>query len=234
VTSTLLILRPQPGAEETARRTALRGFRAIVTPLFTVRPEGWNAPSPDGFDAVLLTSANAARHGGASLAAYRDLPLYAVGKATGAAARAIGFRDVREGAQDAAALFAVAAGDGRRRLLHLAGRDHITLPQAGVEVTTRVVYAADAAAVLPDEAGVALTGGAIALLHSPRAARLFRTLAESAGLALALARIAAISPAAMAAARGGWAAAEIASAPSDAALLDAALRLCDQRARKGG
>lgn len=230
----LLILRPQPGAGQTAARAAARGIETITAPLFSVRPLPWDKPSADDFDAVLLTSANAARLGGAGLGAYRHLPLYAVGAATAAAGRELGFTDVRAGGSDATALVALAAADGRRRLLHFAGRENHTPDVAGISITPRIVYAADAAATLPPVALAAMSNGAVALLHSPRAATLFRTLAEAAGFTPASLRIAAISPAALVAAGDGWAESASAAMPTDTALLDAALRLCDQRAREDG
>ena len=58
----MLILRPQPGADETAARARTLGLEPVVAPLFTIRPLAWEPPDPAEFDAVLLTSANAARH----------------------------------------------------------------------------------------------------------------------------------------------------------------------------
>jgi uroporphyrinogen-III synthase len=234
VSPSLLILRPEPGASETAARAAALGITTAVAPLFRIVPLAWEAPPASEFDAVLLTSANAVRHGGAALGTYRDLPVYSVGAATAAAARAIGFRDVHAGGSDAEALVAHVVADRRERLLHLAGREHRAIAHPEATVATRIVYADEPLSVLPDGARSALAGGAIALLHSPRAAHLFRTLAEAAGFAPATLRIAAISPAAQAAAGDGWAAARAAAVPTDAALLDTALRLCDQRAREEG
>ena len=85
MTATLLVLRPEPGASATAARIAARGVDAVVSPLFEVRPLPWEAPPPEDFDALLLTSAQAARHGGTALGQYHSLPLYAVGAATAAA-----------------------------------------------------------------------------------------------------------------------------------------------------
>ena len=60
----VLVLRPEPGAGETAARARALGLEPIVAPLFAVRPIAWAAPDPAAYDAVMLTSANAARHGG--------------------------------------------------------------------------------------------------------------------------------------------------------------------------
>lgn len=221
MTARLLILRPHPGADATAARAAALGFGSVVAPLFTVAPVAWAAPDPAIYDAVMMTSANAARHGGTALAAYRMLPLYAVGAATAAAARDAGFTDIRAGRHGAAALFEQARGDGATRLLHFAGADHSAL-DAG-EVARVIVYAA--VERVDPLADLAIDDGMIALLHSPRAAaRLAALLPAEARARL---RIAAISPAAARAAGTGWRAVSIAESPADPALLAAAARLCD-------
>ena len=70
----VLILRPQPGADESAARARALGLDPVVAPLFTVRPLAWEAPNPADFDAVMMTSANAARFGGDGLTPFIDLP----------------------------------------------------------------------------------------------------------------------------------------------------------------
>lgn len=213
----VLVLRPQPGADRTAARAAALGLKPVVAPLFTVSPIAWEAPRGT-FDAILFTSAHAARCAGAQT----GLPCYAVGEATAAAARAAGFDDVRTGPSDGAAAAAMMAEDGIRRALHLCARDHVPVAAPKVAVERRVVYSADAVAGLPAEARAALDRGALALLHSPRAAATFAALVERRDTV----RLAAISPAAAAAAGDGWASVSAAAAPRDEALLELALRLC--------
>jgi uroporphyrinogen-III synthase len=227
VSRALLVLRPEPGASATAARAAALGLTPVVAPLFSVAPLPWSAPPPSSFDALLLTSANAVRHGGPQLARYAALPVYAVGAGTAAAAQAAGLTNVIAGDSDGAAMVARAAGDGVRRLLHLSGREHRASEHEGVTVERRIVYAAHAADALPDAAHAALAAGAVALLHSPRAAATFRALVIAAGLAPRAIRIAAISPAALAAAGDGWEASAGAASVGDDALLAAAARLCD-------
>ena len=215
----VLILRPQPGADESAGRARALGLEPVVAPLFTVRPLPWDLP--DGpFDALLLTSANGARHGPRPQLAH--LPCYAVGEATAEAARAAGAREVIAGPSDGAAAAALMAAAGAARALHLCGRDHVALAHPHVLVERRVVYAAEAAATLSGEARRAVEGGALALLHSPRAASRFASLLPNrAGV-----RIAAISQAAADAAGSGWAEVHVAARPRDQALLELAARLC--------
>jgi uroporphyrinogen-III synthase len=217
--STVLILRPQPGADETAERARALGLEPVVAPLFTVRAMEWEMPE-GRFDALLLTSANGARHGLSPELA--SLPCYAVGDATAEAARAAGTRVVVAGPSDGAAAVALMAEAGVTCALHLCGRDHIALTHHRVSVERRIVYAAEAAEVLPPGAQRALDKGAVALLHSPRAAALLVSLVPD----RAHLRIAAISPAAAAAAGTRWAQVHIASAPRDQALLELAVRLC--------
>ncbi|USI74279.1 uroporphyrinogen-III synthase [Sphingomonas morindae] len=213
----VLVLRPAPGAEETARAAEALGLAPVVAPLFTVRPIAWTPP-PAPPEAILMTSANAAREGGAALAAYRALPVYAVGAATAEAARAAGFSRIIAGEAGIEAIVARAEAEGVTRLLHLAGREH---RPARAEV--RIVYAADAVETLPEAARQALPQ-AVALLHSPRAAARFAALVESRGDVA----VAAISARALAAAGPGWRATAIAARPTDRALLAAAAKLCDQ------
>jgi uroporphyrinogen-III synthase len=222
----LLILRPEPGASATAARAAALGWQTIQAPLFRVAAMDW-APPHSTFDAVMMTSANAARLAGAGLAKFVHLPLYAVGRATADTARAAGFVDVRIGTGDAEALLADAASDGAGTLLHLAGREHRPVARAGMIIERHIVYGADPVDRLPDAAAQALADGAIALLHSPRAATLFAMLTDATALSRRAIRIAAISLAARDAAGAGWAAALAAACPDDDALLAAAARLCE-------
>ena len=62
----LLVLRPEPGASATAERACGRGLDAVVISLFAIEAIEWVAPDPGGFDALLLTSANAVRFGWAN------------------------------------------------------------------------------------------------------------------------------------------------------------------------
>jgi uroporphyrinogen-III synthase len=215
----VLILRPQPGADESAMRARALGLEPIVAPLFTLRALAWQPPDPARFDAVLLTSANAARLGGDGLTAFLALPCYAVGEHSAEAARAAGFADVRTGPSDGAALVALARSEGAEALLHLGGREHIALDR----VSHVTVYAAEASGALPADAGDALV-----LFHSPRAAAAFAALA---GRRRGAIRIAAISAQTAAAAGEGWRSVAIAAAPRDQALLELAAKLCQTERR---
>ena len=219
----VLILRPQPGADETAVRAQALGLTPIVAPLFTVRPLEWEAPDPAGFDAVMLTSANAARHGGDGMASFFGLPCYALGEASAAAAREAGFADIRNGPSDGMALLEMMAADGVRTAFHPCGQDRLALALAGVRLADVPVYAAEAVRRLPPEAEAALREGAVALVHSPRAAGLFARLYDG---DRALVSLAAISDGAAAATGDGWRSVSVAPRPRDQALLELAAKLC--------
>jgi uroporphyrinogen-III synthase len=60
----LLIIRPQPGADATAHRLRAAGYEPILMPLFSIEVLPMQRRSADGYDALLLTSGNAARAAG--------------------------------------------------------------------------------------------------------------------------------------------------------------------------
>lgn len=222
MTARALVLRPSPGAERTAERLRRLGVAVELCPLFAVAPVAWTPPDPGRFDALILTSANAARVGGAGLTRFRSLPVFAVGAATAAAAREVGFHVAGSGDDDAVAAVRAARDGGHARLLHLAGRERIALP--GVEQVT--VYASDPVPVTADT--VRGWADAVALLHSARAARRFAELVDEHGAGRSRIAIAALSPAVDGAAGGGWGRRAIAARPDDALLTVLARELIDQ------
>jgi len=218
----VLILRPRPGADETAARARALGLEPVVAPLFAVRPLPWTPPDAAGFDAVMLTSASAARQAGDGLTPFAARPCYAVGEATAAAAAEAGFADIRIGPDAGAALLQMMVEDGVRSAFHACGEDHLELTHPGVSILRVPVYAAEACHSLPPEGAAALARGALALLHSPRAAALLAALArDPSTIALA-----AISTRTARAAGEGWASVSIAPRPRDEALLELAAKLC--------
>jgi uroporphyrinogen-III synthase len=215
VTRPVVVLRPEPGNGQTAARLAALGLEVVRLPLFAVAPVDWTPPTPDTADAILVTSANAIRHGGTGLDALTALPVVAVGEATARTARASGFTVSIVGDRDAGAAADAARAAGFGRLLHLGGRDRVTVADASV-----VVYASDPTAVSPDAID-ALTGS-IALLHSARAARRFADLRQAGRSSI---RIAALSLSVAAAAGRGWESVAAAEHPTDAAVVALAATL---------
>lgn len=218
-----LILRPEPGAGETARRARALGLEPIVAPLFEVRPIAWSAPVPAAYDAVMLTSANAARRGGDPLSPFLTLPCWAVGEASAEAALARGFVDVRTGPGDGAALLGIMVEAGVRTVFHPCGVDHLPLDHPPLRIDRIAVYDAQAARSLSPATLTALDADALALLHSPRAAHLFASLL---GARRAEVRIAVLSEAVAQAAGKGWRSVAVAETSRDAALLELAAKLC--------
>ncbi|MGE0179934.1 MAG: uroporphyrinogen-III synthase [Sphingomonas sp.] len=228
MSSPVLVLRPQPGAEQTAVRARNLRLDPVVAPLFTIRALPWVPPAVADFDAVMLTSANAAREGGAHLSRFAGLPCYAVGEATAAAAHEAGFDDLRIGPEDGIALLLGMQADGVARALHLCGVDHVTLEPAEIQITRIPVYEAAAVSALPPAAEGALARNAFALLHSPRAARLFGSLVHDRSPI----RIAAISQRTARAAGRGWRQMSVAARPRDEALLELVAELCQTGAQE--
>jgi uroporphyrinogen-III synthase len=216
----LVLLRPQPGADATAVRARAAGFYPVIAPLFVIEPVEWTVPEQT-FDAVMITSANAIRHGGAKLSALVDLPVLAVGTASTDAARQAGFAVAIIGDTDASALLAMAKEAGFRDIIWLAGADHVPVdPDWADQVTIQTVYRAQAiepAARLIEH----LNADAVVALHSPRAARHFAEHCDQAGIDRAAVYLVALSPAVADAAGYGWHNIAVAAAPNDAALLSA-------------
>src|SRR5947207_15010339 len=88
-----LVTRPRGESAELAEALGRRGIDALIEPLLAI--EYRDAPSPDfsAVQAVLVTSGNGVR-ALARLTGERTVPLFAVGAASAAAARAAGFAHV--------------------------------------------------------------------------------------------------------------------------------------------
>jgi uroporphyrinogen-III synthase len=218
----ILVLRPEPGASETVRRLRDSGLEAISVPLFVVQPLEWELPDPARFDALLLTSANAVRHGGEQLVKLRGLPVHAVGEATAKAAREAGFDISSSG--DAGVDRLLGSIDQELRLLHLCGTDRREPAGARQQITAVAVY--QATPVGQPDLGSAR--GSVALIHSPRAGTRFGELIGASDRPTIA--VAAISDAAAQAVGDGWKACEAAAQPNEEALLALAARLCQKSA----
>jgi uroporphyrinogen-III synthase len=191
----LLVTRPEPDALKLRAALEEHGHEATVEPLLSV---SWDDPEPfdlDGVQALIATSRNGLR----ALKAHplraeaRKLPLFAVGRATAAEARAQGFEIVLTGAGTAAELVThiVSVSDpSAGLLLHLAGDTLAAdlrreLEQHGFRVLQPVVYRMRAATALTEETVEQLAFGEIegVILMSPRTATIYATLIRKQGLA---------------------------------------------------
>jgi len=186
----ILLTRPLQDGLALKSRLEAKGCTVTLAPLMTI--EYRSAPvSLDGVQTIFFTSANGVR-AFARLSPERDLPVYAVGQATGAEAERSGFTAIHISGGDAIALARDAiAGlnpDGGT-LLHIAGT--VTkgdlggqLERAGFTYRKQELYAAEPVSHLPADAREGLKAGAFdaALFYSPRTARLFRARVAEAGL----------------------------------------------------
>lgn len=227
--ATVLVTRPEPGAAQTAALVAEHGLRPVIAPALCITRRKLPLPGKAALQATLITSPQAIPALPLSL---RRLPLFAVGDATAARARAGGFGTVESAAADASALAALAAsrcdptagalllavGAGQGTALASRLREH------GFRLYRRVAYVARPAKGLPEAAKAALTSGevACALFFSPHTARAFTRLVQRAGVAALLAEVEALAMSeAVAASLGGlpWRGVRVAVQPNQTALL---------------
>ena len=218
----LVILRPEPGASATARSAGRMGLEAVVIPLFAVEPIDWQPPDPAGFDAMLVTSANAIRRGGSGLDRLRALTVHCVGEATARDALNAGFQVGTVGTSGVGQL--LESLPHGLSLLHLCGVDRIEPARPAQSITAIPVYG-----VVEIPAGVRFgeIEGSVVALHSPRAACVFARRVDGARLERSTIAVAAISAQTATSAGNGWNRVEVAPEPSDSAILAIAARLCN-------
>jgi uroporphyrinogen-III synthase len=224
----LLALRPQPGLAATLEKASALGLAITGCALSEIRPVAWDCPDPARYDGLLIGSANAILHGGESLAHLTAKPVYAVGEATAAAARAAGFTVAMvgsgglQGVLDAIPTF----GTGPMHLLRIAGEERIVLaPPPGVTFDEVIAYRSEALPLDP-ALPVLTSGAALVLLHSAATARHFAAECDRLGLAREGIALAALGPRIAAAAGEGWAAVHCAATPDEASLMQLAFDLC--------
>ena len=228
MTCNLLILRPIDGALQTERRAKDLGLTAMVDPLFKVESIAWSCPAAENFDALLLTSANALRYGGAQLVDYLSLPVLAVGEKTAAKAEKTGFRVVKTGAAGARELLGEVELEPYRSILWLAGEQHAELMVEGRHLETVPVYRSRAIP-LGEQASASLADETAILLHSARAARHFVSELDRLQLPKSKHHVLAFSKNVAEAAGQGWKSVQTARHPDDDALLFLASALCRSR-----
>ena len=215
----ILVIRPQPGAEATAKRVRAAGLEPVVIPLFAIEPLAAHSFVPSEFDALLLTSGNAVRAAKDAILGCGGLPVYAVGSATAAALEHIGVQAGYVGNEGVDQLLTVAESGGHKRLVWLAGEDRSDpeLPE-NIELTVIIVYRSAALPLPPDFARIVLDCDAV-MLHSARAATHFAQLCDELEIPRQLVRIAAFSRTVADNAGKGWADIIVAPAPNDTLLL---------------
>lgn len=215
----LLIIRPQPGADATAKRVRDAGFEPIIMPLFAIEPLPYQPITPERYDAVLLTSGNGVRAAGDVLAHLGSLPFYTVGAATARALTKASLDPGFVGTGGVDALLLKAQENGHRNLIWLAGEDYSEpiLP-ADMALDIRFVYRS-VAVPMPPYFVKALRQADAVMLHSSRAAQYFASLCDNANVARGDITLATFSQNIADGAGEGWANTIVAAVPNDAALL---------------
>jgi uroporphyrinogen-III synthase len=203
----VLVTRPQADAAPLVAALEARGHETLLQPLLTIEPV---QPAPEfdleGVQALLFTSANGLRSF-AALSPRRDLPVFAVGDASGAAARAAGFARVESAGgdvEDLARLVIARLDPAAGAVFHgagasLAGDLKGALEDAGFAVRRAVLYNARPAETFAEDVRAALAAGSLDAIafFSPRTAGTFARLVEQHGLeaACATCRAVCLSPA---------------------------------------
>src|SRR5436190_16277907 len=194
----VLVTRPSPDDEMTAKALRARGFEVLRAPMLRFEPVPFRDDADAAYGAVIVTSANALR----AIAPYivdsrlLKLPLFTVGENTAAAARDAGFGEVVASKGDAGALRDLVLARAKSKqlkkastLLYLAGADLARdlsgeLGEKGFTVVTHTTYRMVPASHLPREVCDAFVANRIeAVLHySRRSARAFLDAARSGGV----------------------------------------------------
>lgn len=189
----LMVTRPRPDADAQADALRRGGHEVLVEPLLRVEFLASVELPLEGVQALIATSRNGLRAltQNAALARTGLPPLFAVGGATAAYARELGFTDITEGAGSAAALARLIArrcdpADGP--LLHLAGERlafdlEAALP--GFDLRQPVLYRTVRSEALSAAAREAIATGALdgVVLMSLETARAWAALVQAADLA---------------------------------------------------
>ena len=188
----VLITRPRFDADELAARLHALGHSTFIEPLIEIDTREGPPLDLNGVQALLLTSANGAR-AAAMRTNERAVQVLAVGPATAAKARELGFLKVceskGEGVEGLADHVRVTLTPTKGALLHptgtvTAGDLQASLQSAGFVVRKEVIYEARAPEALSG-ALIAELGAqsiAAAMFFSPRTAALFASLITTTGL----------------------------------------------------
>jgi uroporphyrinogen-III synthase len=189
----ILVTRPEPDGERTAQKLHARGCDVLLGPILRIRHLEEADLGAGPWDAVAMTSANAAhaieRH--SRRLEVTRLPVMTVGRRTAEAARAVGFTDIASANGNEQALAHLIGGNVGRgnKILYLAGEDRAgdlatAVAPHGVRVETVVVYRAVPADRLPEPATAALRAGEVSgVLHfSRRSAVIYLDCARAAGV----------------------------------------------------
>ena len=224
----VLAIRPEPGLTSTLEAGRGLGLPMHSCALSEVSPVAWDMPDLSRFDALLIGSANAIRHGGANLAQLTHMPVHAVGEVTAKEARAAGFTIERLGKGGLQTV--LDAVERPVRYLRLVGNEYVDLKwPEGVSFEPVQVYEVSPRR-LSDNAAELLQSEAIVLLHSAAMTRQFIAECDRLGVDRSRVTLAAMGERIAEPARGAledsWAAIHTSDEPSDTALLAMVAELC--------
>jgi uroporphyrinogen-III synthase len=189
----VLVTRPEPDAERTAQKLRARGCDVLLAPVLQIEFIVGNDFGAGPWDAVALTSANAA-HALKQHPRCKELvalPGLTVGRRTAEVARAVGFTDVASAEGNEQALARLISGRyyGGNKILYLAGENRAgdlaaAVAPKGIKVDIVVVYRAVAAQRLAPAVVAALETGTVdAVTHfSRRSAAVYLDCARAAGV----------------------------------------------------
>lgn len=165
----VLVIRPEPDATRTANRLDAAGHAALVAPVLAT--EFLDPALPDDAALIVLTSGNAVRALARrpDLGRLTDLATVAVGAATAAAAREVGFTSVVSAEGQAADVAATVAGLGLKpdtKVLYPAATERADalderLAALGLDVAMVEVYRTLQVEAWPVETVAALVAGAV-------------------------------------------------------------------------
>ena len=227
----VLVTRPAADALPLVAALARLRIEAAREPLLEIVDVPGPPVAVEGAQALLITSANGIR-AFAARNAERDIRVLAVGDASAAAARELGFARVESAAGDVAALAELCKrrlDPAQGELLHVAGTRVAgdlaqALGQAGFRYRRETLYRARAATALSPATVAQLRAGTLAgvLFFSPRTAKTFVALASVAGATARLARMTAFCLSRAVAASAGaaaWKRIVVAEEPTQDSLL---------------
>jgi uroporphyrinogen-III synthase len=193
----LLVTRPQPDGDATAKALRAKGYDVLLAPMLRFEPVAFHGDPEAAYSGVIVTSANALRalEDQDALAKLLKLPLFAVGKHTARKATDCGFSNVIIADGDAAKLRIKVRDTIRGKnkqagaLLYLAGADLSRdlageLREDGFDVVMQTAYRMVPVPGLPAEVCDAFAANRIeAVLHySRRSARAFVDATRTSGI----------------------------------------------------
>jgi uroporphyrinogen-III synthase len=191
----LIVTRPEPDDDRSARVLIRLGHEAILCPMLDIVSDP-KAPIPRGpLQAVVVTSSNAVRALAARAddAVPRTLPLFAVGDQTALEAKRAAFTRARSAGgnlDDLVALLVAELQADAGPLLYAAGEVQAgdlakRMQEHGFTVETSIVYRAEPRTHLSGVASDAIKSDSVdgVLLYSQRSAQAFAAALQAAGLA---------------------------------------------------